>query len=98
MQRESENLSRRDAACRVSDWQQSIEQDGQANQEKTFIQLRRVPANAVAEIHSPRQSRRRAVRLVTQPSQKATDSPDRDPNCQRNCEQVTGRAADAYIF
>ena len=70
-------------------------QDGaETGENDDFIQLRGMPGDPVAEIHTPRQPRGNAVGLIFDAGKKTPDPSDRDPEHQRQGEQVAGR--DAY--
>jgi len=55
-----------------------------------FIQLRGMPGDAVAEIHTPRQPGGNAVGLIFEARQKTPNPSDRDAEHQRQGEKVAG--------
>ena len=56
-----------------------------------LVQLRRMTRDAVAEIDAPRQTGGNAVRAIGQAGQEAADPSDRDPEHERQREQIAGR-------
>src|SRR3954470_4313057 len=52
----------------------------------------------VAEIDPPWQGRKRAIRVIRQSREKAPDAADRDPDAERDDEQIAGRARYAKLL
>src|SRR5216684_7515509 len=71
------------------------EHDQEREHGEGFIELHRMPRDAIAEVDAPRQPCRNAVGVVRKPGKKAAPAPDGDPQRERRDEDEPGRAANA---
>src|SRR5258708_14307125 len=69
----------------------------QSKQKNHFIELRRVPSNAIAEIHAPGQIRGYSVCIVRESSGEAANTPDGNSQSQRTREAIPRGLLAAHV-
>src|SRR5207245_10498923 len=73
----------------------AMEQRAESEHESDVVELRRVAADAIAEVDRPGQIRRQSEGIVMETGEKAADTADCNAGDQRKDERVTGGLATA---